>query len=330
MWAGRAKSMVSLMARGLIVAAAAMTCASAFAQDAPALPKISTVRFGGDASATRLVLDVDAALSAKVVQAQSGPRHIVLSLPRLEAPAGFSGPGQGLVKGWKLESAGGGARLTVDLTADATIKHRFVIPPGGGTAGYRYVIDFAPAPAEVATPVVTPVATIAATEPASVVVAPHLVAATPAPPPAHAGRMVVVIDAGHGGHDPGAQGTLDGAVACEKDITLATALALRARLEKTGRYKVVMTRDYRRLRASRHAGPDRPSRRSRPVHLPARRFGRRRREPARRQRLHPLRPRRDRGSMRCWAATNGSTRPGLPERSGGGPDPAGPHPAQHP
>lgn len=263
MWAGRAKSMVSLMARGLIAAAAAMTCACAFAQDAPALPKISTVRFGGDATATRLVLDVDAALSAKVVQAQSGPRHIVLSLPRLEAPAGFSGSGQGLVKGWKLESAGGGARLTVDLTADATIKHRFVIPPGGGTAGYRYVIDFAPAPAEIATPVVTPVATIAATEPAPVVVEPHLVTATPAPPPAHAGRMVVVIDAGHGGHDPGAQGTLDGAVACEKDITLATALALRARLEKTGRYKVVLTRSTdvfvpleTRVQIARHAGAD--------------------------------------------------------------------------
>jgi N-acetylmuramoyl-L-alanine amidase len=50
---------------------------------------------------------------------------------------------------------------------------------------------------------------------------------------------VVVIDAGHGGHDPGARG----AMGLEKDINLAAALALKAQLERTGRYKVVMTRE---------------------------------------------------------------------------------------
>jgi N-acetylmuramoyl-L-alanine amidase len=49
----------------------------------------------------------------------------------------------------------------------------------------------------------------------------------------------VVIDAGHGGKDPGARGS----ESREKDITLASARALKTRLEKSGRYKVVMTRD---------------------------------------------------------------------------------------
>jgi N-acetylmuramoyl-L-alanine amidase len=51
---------------------------------------------------------------------------------------------------------------------------------------------------------------------------------------------VVVIDAGHGGVDPGATG-VDGTH--EKELVLSLAKALRAALESTGKYTVVMTRD---------------------------------------------------------------------------------------
>jgi N-acetylmuramoyl-L-alanine amidase len=51
-------------------------------------------------------------------------------------------------------------------------------------------------------------------------------------------RKVIVVDAGHGGHDTGARSL----VRNEKDITLASALALKARLERSGRYRVVLTR----------------------------------------------------------------------------------------
>jgi N-acetylmuramoyl-L-alanine amidase len=57
--------------------------------------------------------------------------------------------------------------------------------------------------------------------------------------PKHSGRHVVVIDPGHGGIDPGATG-LNGTK--EKDVVLDFALALRERLQATGKYDVVMTR----------------------------------------------------------------------------------------
>src|SRR5436190_12975587 len=59
--------------------------------------------------------------------------------------------------------------------------------------------------------------------------------------PVARGRPIVVIDAGHGGRDPGAR-SVSGEVA-EKDLTLALARELRDDLVKRGRVRVAMTRD---------------------------------------------------------------------------------------
>jgi N-acetylmuramoyl-L-alanine amidase len=59
--------------------------------------------------------------------------------------------------------------------------------------------------------------------------------------PAARGRPIVVIDAGHGGRDPGATG-VSGQVR-EKELTLVLAQALRDELVKRGRVRVAMTRD---------------------------------------------------------------------------------------
>ncbi len=56
-----------------------------------------------------------------------------------------------------------------------------------------------------------------------------------------AGRPLVVIDAGHGGHDPGAVAMLAGTR--EKDVTLAMARAIRDELVKSGRVRVALTRE---------------------------------------------------------------------------------------
>lgn len=59
--------------------------------------------------------------------------------------------------------------------------------------------------------------------------------------PADARLPLVVIDAGHGGHDPGAISPDNGAR--EKDVTLAISKAIRDELVKSGRVRVALTRD---------------------------------------------------------------------------------------
>jgi N-acetylmuramoyl-L-alanine amidase len=59
--------------------------------------------------------------------------------------------------------------------------------------------------------------------------------------PTAQGRPIVVIDAGHGGRDPGAR-SVSGQVA-EKDLTLALARDLRDKLVERGRVRVALTRE---------------------------------------------------------------------------------------
>ncbi len=54
-------------------------------------------------------------------------------------------------------------------------------------------------------------------------------------------RPLIVLDPGHGGHDPGARNAKSGAM--EKDVTLAVAFALRDALLKSGRLRVAITRE---------------------------------------------------------------------------------------
>jgi N-acetylmuramoyl-L-alanine amidase len=183
---------------------------------------ILKVRVGGDAAQTRVVIELDRAVAGKLLSGEDPARQAVITLPRVDMSAGdMSGDGAGLVKNWRIDEAAGGARLRFDLARSAVVKRRFLLSPGDGIKTYRYVVDFSAEGAPAQRPGFAK----------AVVEEPVL--------PAAPSRRVVVIDAGHGGHDVGAEG----ASTHEKDLNLAAALALRDVLKATGRYHVVLTRD---------------------------------------------------------------------------------------
>jgi N-acetylmuramoyl-L-alanine amidase len=288
MRAGWASAVGSWWVRTLLAAVVAAACANALAAPAgragslnaqlsalgsaptsvPNSVHVLGVRLGGDDGQTRIVIDVDRAMAARLMAAEGGPRRIVLALPGIDPATALEGGGQGLVKAWRVQGDSRGARLVLDLAGDVQITRRFLLAPSQAVGGYRYVIDVTRIAAMAAAPEAETPPTLA--PPAAPPPGPPVRARTAqasaririaslAPPPVRRERKVVVIDAGHGGHDPGAQSP----DANEKDITLAAARVLETRLERDGRYKVVMTRDTdvfipleSRVQIARRAGAD--------------------------------------------------------------------------
>jgi N-acetylmuramoyl-L-alanine amidase len=209
-----------------------------------------------------MVIELDRATRGSLVSAPQMGGEVALALAHVDVPGDMSGDGAGLVKSWRVEEAAGAAQVHLQLARPGVVRRRFLLPPGDGVAVYRYVIDVADTPAEApATQVAaTPTQELSATEPGPRARRIAAVARAEAPTPTLTpAKRVVVIDAGHGGHDPGAAGEN----AHEKTLTLAAALALRDRLERSGRYKVVLTRDSdvyvpleERVRIARKANAD--------------------------------------------------------------------------
>jgi len=197
---------------------------------------VMRVRFGGDRERTRVVVDLGGTARGTVVETGSGGR-VVLTLDGVAPPRNLSGAGSGIVRGFRVGAVGTASRVELDLASAAEIERRFLLPPGDGVATWRYVVDLkatGPRPANS-----RPVA--------------------PRPETRRTERPLIVIDAGHGGNDPGASGANNR----ESAITLAAALQLKSELEATGRYRVMLTRTNdtyvdlsRRVRIARNAGAD--------------------------------------------------------------------------
>ncbi len=203
------------------------------------------VRVGGDARRTRVVIELDRQVTGRLLSGEAPSTKVVLALTRASVVDDMAGQGAGLVRGWTVDDAGGAARLKLDLAGPAVVTRRFLLAPADGVDVYRYVLDVERRGPEAATSGAAPVAP--PSRPLELAVA-----SSTAP-------KVIVIDAGHGGKDPGSSGS----GVREKEVTLAAARALRDELQRSGRFKVVLTRDTdvfvpleQRVRMARRANAD--------------------------------------------------------------------------
>ncbi|KJC51864.1 N-acetylmuramoyl-L-alanine amidase [Bradyrhizobium sp. LTSP857] len=207
-------------------------------------PIASAARLAGDGKQTRFILDLDQTVSFRATTL-ADPYRVVVDVPQVnfQLAPGTGAGGRGLVKAFRYGLVmPGGSRIVFDLTGPAKIANSYVLEATNGQPA-RLVLEleevdraaFLQSPAPENRPELRP--TIAAAPPATVPAAAPEPAQKPGAPAD--GRPVVVIDPGHGGIDNGTQSSGES----EKNLVLAFGLALRERLEKTGKYRVVMTRD---------------------------------------------------------------------------------------
>jgi len=187
-------------------------CAPAAAYD------ILGLRLSEGAEYTRAVIDLERPLEYKLFRLQN-PDRIVLDLRDGSLADGFSIPrGTGVLKGVRAGRQGGNdTRVVFDLLQHARTR-TFLLPPGD-KAGHRLVVDIYPEGARAPGVVKRAKDVLASDKPRNVVVA---------------------IDAGHGGKDPGAVGASG---MHEKTITLAVARELKKAIDRTPGMTAVLTRD---------------------------------------------------------------------------------------
>jgi N-acetylmuramoyl-L-alanine amidase len=208
-------------------------------------PIASDARLAGDAKQTRFILDLDKAVQFRAF-ALADPYRVIVDLPQVsfQLPAGAGVAGRGLVKAFRYGLVmPGGSRIVFDLTGPAKIAKSYVLEAANGQPP-RLVLELEEvdrtAFVQSLPPENRPELRPAIAEANAAAARPDAPAAPkPAPGPPDK-RPVVVIDPGHGGVDNGTQA--GGGDIMEKNLVLGFGLALRDRIEKSGKYRVVMTR----------------------------------------------------------------------------------------
>jgi N-acetylmuramoyl-L-alanine amidase len=228
---------------------------------------VEKVRIGEHGLKTRVVIDFNRATGFRVFQLANPPRIVVDIEPAQWHIAKAQFMLNGLLKGYRSGSLDDGlTRVIFDLNKTAVVEEAYTLPAKEFEKD-RLVVDLAPATQNLFEGKLSDVfgnrdlkgpgaqqpnftsgyaqmenkSMRAIAAPADPVMAPAVF--TPPRDPLNGKqhkRYTVVVDAGHGGEDPGASSP--GGIK-EKNITLAIAKEIQRQLQETGRYNVVLTRD---------------------------------------------------------------------------------------
>jgi N-acetylmuramoyl-L-alanine amidase len=214
----------------------------------PAIAAAVTVE--SDGPKTRFKVTLSKAVTAQV-SLMERPDRVIIDLPEVafHLPQEAGRSKEGLIASYRYGLfAPGRSRVVMELTQPAMVSGMTTAPDATGAATIL-TIELSRAEREEFRRVA--VENSAATKDTS---------AAPVAQDTKDARPVIMIDAGHGGIDPGAAGSGN---VVEKDLVLSFAQRLKKKLEEAGRYKVVMTRDQDvfvslgdRVRAARAAQAD--------------------------------------------------------------------------
>ncbi|MFZ2065132.1 MAG: N-acetylmuramoyl-L-alanine amidase [Xanthobacteraceae bacterium] len=226
--AGRAVSAVLL---ALSTAAAVWLSGPGAASAADSFPEATDVRLGGGEADTRFVMDLTRKIELHAFTL-ADPYRVVVDIPqvtfKLAPKAGQSG--RGLVKAFRFGlMMEGGSRIVLDVTKPVRVKAYVMDAAAGDPA--RLVLDLVPIDRQSFLHEIATEDRLLAAQPAP---------QQPPPPAKNADpRPLVVLDPGHGGIDTG---TIAPGGQMEKDIVLDFAKRLRERIERSGKFRVLMTR----------------------------------------------------------------------------------------
>jgi len=175
---------------------------------------VQNVRTWSGPEGTRVVFELSAAVEHRAFLL-SDPDRVVIDLTGSSAADSLRLEPKGAVTALRTgERPGGELRLVLELNQTAKPKTFLVAP--NAEYGYRLVVDLPPTQAA------------------------PVVRRAPQPATDRGRDVVVVIDAGHGGEDPGASGR---GGAREKDVVLAIAKKLAAEVDSQPGMRAVLVRD---------------------------------------------------------------------------------------
>ena len=188
-------------------------------------PSVKDVRIAVQADNTRVVFELNETAKQKIFTLDN-PSRVVIDLFGTNLATALP-DGQGVVKGLRAaKHENGDLRLVLDINPNVELRSSWL--EATSDFGPRLVLDLFKSGAahDAALTVVMP----AAAEPQPVRTLPS----------SNARDLIIAIDAGHGGEDPGATGRHG---VHEKNVTLAIARLLKERIDAEHGMRAVLTRD---------------------------------------------------------------------------------------